>query len=179
MKKKLLLGISGSIAAHKTTTLVEKLAVDFEVQVFITKSAAQFVSPLTLEILSKNNVYIDVFDSEGTSVTHVKEAEECDLFIVAPASANTIGKMAGGIADNMLTCALMVADPKKVILCPAMNDNMFLNKRVQNNIEVLKQDGVRIIDPIPCLLASGKEGVGGLATNEQIIDVISKELKHL
>lgn len=176
MKKKLLLGISGSIAAHKTTALVEELAKDYEVKVFITESASKFVSPLALEILSKNNVHKDVFDSFDDRITHVYEAEECDLFLVAPASANTIGKMAGGIADNMLTAALMVADPEKIVICPAMNNNMYYNKRVQNNLRVLKQDGVKIIDPIECTLASGKIGIGGLVPIANIIEYIDLRL---
>ncbi len=174
MKKKLLLGVSGSIAAHKATMLVEQLVEEYEVKVFITESACKFVSPLTLEILSKNDIHQDVFDSFDKRITHVEEAEECDIFLVAPASANTIGKMAGGIADNMLTAALMVADPEKVILCPAMNNNMYSNKRVQHNLQVLKDDGVTIIEPIECRLASGQIGLGGLAKNDQIIEQLNQ-----
>lgn len=172
--KKLLLGISGSVAAHKTSILVEQLASVYEVKVVLTDSASKFVSPLALEILSKNNVHIDVFDSFDNRITHVEDANEADLIVVAPASANTIGKMANGIADNMLTALLMVADPTKVVLCPAMNENMYLNKRVQNNIEVLKGDGVHVVEPIECLLASGDIGIGGLATNQTILETIEK-----
>lgn len=174
MKKKLLFGISGSVAAHKTSVLIEELASEYEVKVLITESASKFVSPLTLEILSKNNVHVDVFDSFDNRITHVEDANEADLFVVAPASANTIGKMANGIADNMLTASLMVADPSKVVLCPAMNDKMYLNKRVQANLETLKEDGVHVIEPVECVLASGDIGIGGLATNETIISTIKK-----
>lgn len=173
--KNLLLGISGSVAAHKTSILLEALATEYNVKVILTESASKFVSPLALEILSKNNVHIDVFDSFDSRITHVEDANEADLIVVAPASANTIGKMANGIADNMLTATLMVANPQKVVLCPAMNENMYLNKRVQNNIKVLKEDGVNVIEPIECLLASGDIGIGGLASNETIIETI----KHL
>lgn len=174
MKKKLLLGISGSVAAHKTTILVEELAKEYDVKVILTASASKFVSQLTLEILSGNKVHVDVFDSYDNRITHVQDANEADLFVVAPTSANTIGKMANGIADNMLTATLMVADPTKVVLCPAMNDNMYANKRVQSNLAVLKADGVTEIEPIECVLASGDIGVGGLATNQTIIDTIRK-----
>lgn len=172
--KNLLLGISGSIAAHKTTILVEELAKEYNVKVLLTASASKFVSPLSLELLSKNNVHIEVFDSFDQRITHVEDANDADLIVVAPASANTIGKMANGIADNMLTASLMVADPNKVVLCPAMNENMYLNKRVQNNLEVLKSDGVHVIEPIECLLASGDVGIGGLATNQTIIETIKQ-----
>lgn len=174
MKKKLLFGISGSVAAHKTSVLVEELALKYDVKVLITESASKFVSPLSLEILTKNNVHIDVFDSFDNRITHVEDANEADLFVIAPASANTIGKMANGIADNMLTASLLVADPSKVVLCPAMNDKMYLNKRVQTNLKVLRSDGVHVVEPIECVLASGDTGIGGLATNQTIIEIIDQ-----
>lgn len=172
--KNLLLGISGSVAAHKTSILVEELAQEYNVKVLLTESASKFVSPLALELLSKNKVHVDVFDSFDNRITHVEDVTDADLIVVAPASANTIGKMANGIADNMLTASLMVADPTKVVLCPAMNDNMYTNRRVQANLQVLKDDGVVVIEPIECLLASGATGIGGLATNQTIIQTIEE-----
>lgn len=177
MKKKILLAVCGSIAAHKATSLVEELTSDYQVKVLLTASAEKFVSPLTLEILSKNKVHVDVFDSHDTRITHVEEALEADVVVVAPASANTIAKVAHGISDNMITASLLVADPNKVILCPAMNDNMYRNKRFVANLEILKGDGYTEVPPIECVLASGAIGIGGLATNAQIIDAIRKKIK--
>lgn len=172
--KKIIFGISGSVASHKTTILVEQLAKEYEVKVVLTSSASKFVSPLALEILSKNDVHIDVFDSFDKRITHVEDANEADLIVVCPASANTIGKMANGIADNMLTALLMVASPEKVVLCPAMNDKMYTNKRVQANLKILKTDGVHEVEPVECMLASGEIGVGGLAPNSQIISKVNE-----
>ncbi len=174
--KKILVGVSGSVAAHKLTILVEKLACDYEVKIVLTQSASKFVSQLSLEILSKNKVHIGVFDDYEQKITHVEDTSEADLILIAPASANTIGKVANGIGDNMLCASLLVADPHKVIMCPAMNDKMYTNKRVQANIQTLKEDGVTFIDPIECVLASGDVGIGGLAKNETIISEIKKRL---
>lgn len=176
MKKRVLLGVSGSVAAHKSTALVERLSADYDVKVVLTTSASKFVSKLTLEILSANNVHVDVFDSYDHRITHVEDAVEADIVVIAPASANTIAKMAHGMADNMLTASLLVADPSKVILCPAMNDNMYRNKRVQANLQLLKNDGVTEICPIECRLASGQIGIGGLAEVETICQVIADRL---
>lgn len=176
MKKKILLGVSGSVAAHKSTTLVEELAKEYDVKVMLTESASKFVSKLTLEILSKNHVHVDVFDSFDNRITHVEDAEDADLVLIAPASAHTIGKIAHGIADNMLTASMLVADPEKVLFCPAMNDNMYRNKRLQANINILKGDGMTEIEPIECILASGKPGIGGLATNEMILEAVKTKL---
>ncbi|WOO89627.1 flavoprotein [Mollicutes bacterium LVI A0078] len=176
MKKKLLVGVSGSIAAHKTTRLVEELAKDYDVKVVLTKSASKFVSELSLELLSKHKVHVDVFDSYDDRVTHVEDAKEADLVLIVPASANTIGKIANGIADNMLTASVMVAKPNKVVLCPAMNDNMYTNKRVQANLQILKEDGMHIIDPIECTLTSGDIGIGGLAEDKTILEYVKNNI---
>lgn len=177
MKKKLLVGVSGSVAAHKSSSIIEELAKDYEVKVVLTESASKFVSKLTLEILSKNHVHVDVFDSFDNRITHVEDADEADLVLIVPASAHTIGKIANGIADNMLTACMTVADPNKVLFCPAMNNNMYRNKRVQANMEVLKADGMTEIEPIECILASGKTGIGGLATTETILAAVEAKLK--
>lgn len=176
MRKKILLGISGSVAAHKIPRLVEKLVESYDVKVVISKNATRFVSVETLEIISSQKVHVSVFDSYDNRVTHVEDAREADLFVIAPASANTIGKLANGIADNMLCASFLVADPSKVVICPAMNDKMYYNKRVQANLKTLKDDGVREIKPIECRLASGDFGIGGLAEDQEIIEVISSLL---
>ncbi|WOO87139.1 flavoprotein [Mollicutes bacterium LVI A0039] len=178
MKKKILLAVCGSVAAHKTTMLVEELTVEYDVQVVMTKSASKFVSPLTLEILSKKNVHIDVFDSFDHRITHVQDALDADVIVVAPASANSIAKIAHGIADNMLTAMLLVANPNKVLICPAMNDNMYTNKRFQSNLQVLKADGYTEVPPVECMLASGEMGIGGLAPNNHIITRVEEKLQQ-
>lgn len=174
--KRLLIGVSGSIAAHKATRIVEELSHEYEVHVVLTKSASEFVSPLTLKLLSKNEVYIEVFDGDHDEVTHIELVRNSDLILIAPASANTIGKYAAGIGDNMLTSALFVADPSKVIIAPAMNEKMYLNPIVQRNINTLKEFGVKEIPPVECLLANGDYGLGGLAPLEELKKVIRENI---
>ncbi len=176
MKKKIIIGISGSIAAHKIPLLVEELVKDYDVQVVMTKAACEFVSKTTLEIISKKEVFIEATDGQIGSVNHVEDALNADLIVIMPASANTIGKFQYAIADNMLTAMLTVADPSKVVICPAMNENMYMNKRVKRNIELLKADGVALIEPIECVLASGDVGIGGLATNDTILNYVKERL---
>ncbi|MFV0555826.1 MAG: flavoprotein [Lactovum sp.] len=177
MKKNILLGITASIAAHKLPSIVEKLREDYNIYVVMTENACQFVSPLTLEVLSQNKVKISLYSGEQTKVDHVELAQNTDLILIAPASTNLIGKYANGIADNLLTSILMVANPKKVILCPAMNDNMYQHPIVQENLQKLKRFSVKEIEPIDCLLASGKRGKGGLAPFEIIKSGIDDHFK--
>lgn len=176
MKKKLILGISASIAAHKLPAMVEELTGDYDIQVVMTQNSRQFVSPIALEVLSKREVKVDTFNGKHTQVDHVEFVLGADLFVVAPASTNLIGKYANGIADDILTTMLMVMPTEKVIICPAMNENMYSNPIVRANIQKLKAYGVKEVEPVECLLASGKIGNGGLAPLEHIKIAIENEL---
>ncbi len=176
MKRKIIIGISASIAAHKMTSLVEMLTEKYNVQVVLSANAKQFVSPITLEALSKNKVLSETFEGDHTIVHHVSAVAESDLVVIVPASASTIGKYANGIGNDILSTVLLVADPNKVLIAPAMNDAMYLNPIVQANINRLKQFGVKEIMPIEAKLANGKCGIGCLPPLAQIAKEIDNRL---
>ncbi len=167
--KNILLGVCGSIAAHKTPGLVEELSKRYNVYVVITESATNFVSKMALGIISGNEVLVGI--TEVTSIE--KLLKEIDLVLVAPISANTIGKLANGLIDNSLCTVLNKIEKNKIIICPAMNPRMYNQAIMKNNLNTLKKQGITIVEPIECVLASGDLGVGGLATNEQIIKKVS------
>lgn len=176
----ILYGVSGSISAYKSPLLLrEFVKKGANVNTLITESAKKFVTKLTLQNLSKNHVIDDMFDEsfqfEGS--WHIKLAHDADLFIVAPASATTIGKIANGICDNALT-AIAVALPENVhkLVCPAMDSTMWLNSAVQRNISLLKNYGFTVIEPEKGELASGIIGKGRLPEISNIINFIEKEL---
>ncbi len=176
--KKIILGVTGSIAAYKSCQIVTKLIRQkADVIVIMTERAKQFITPITLQTLSGNRVVTDLWTLNSMqTVEHIALAEEADLLLIAPATANIIGKLASGIADDMLTCvALATLSPK--LICPAMNKNMFENSIVQNNISELKQRGYRFVEPDIGRLASGIEGKGRLADIDKIIDEVIKILK--
>ncbi|MDR0846249.1 MAG: phosphopantothenoylcysteine decarboxylase [Lactobacillales bacterium] len=170
--KTITLGVSGSVAAHKAGLIAEMLTqAGYNVRVAMTPGAAAFITPLTLEVVSRNHVYSVVTDEYvNGKVAHVDLAQSCDLFLIVPASANTIGKIANGIADSMLTAiasAVPVSTPK--LFAPAMNDQMYANPAVAKNIDTLKERGYQIIEPQVGILASGKKGNGNLADFETIL----------
>jgi phosphopantothenoylcysteine decarboxylase/phosphopantothenate--cysteine ligase len=171
--KRVLLGVSGSIAAYKAVDLLRRLMEQgAEVRVAMTASAEKFVSRLTFETLSRRPVLYDEFAGRDQgAIGHIEITDGLDLALVAPATANIIGKIAAGIADDALTSALMALDCPLVI-APAMNDRMYCNPRLQRNITVLKDCGVRFVDPCSGSLACGTVGQGRLAD----IDVIIQEL---
>lgn len=173
MKKTIVIGVTGGIAAFKACQLVSDLVkLDFDVHVIMSKHALEFVGPLTFETLSNHKVHIDMFDRNFQhDVTHISLAKKADVFCIVPATANTIGKLACGIADDMLTTTFMATTAKKII-CPAMNTNMYANPIVQENIEKLKQHGVCIVEPESGLLACKDVGVGKLASIEEIKETI-------
>ncbi len=175
--KKIIVGVTGSIAAYKACELVRNLVKkDAEVQVVMTKNASRFITPLTLQTLSGNRVADDAFDLEWESkIGHIHLADTTDLIVVAPASASFIGKLANGITDNLLT-TVIVASKAKVIICPAMNVNMYGNTLVSENIEKLKKAGYLVVEPYEGDLACGWEGKGRLADIEDISLEIEKEL---
>ena len=168
MKKKLIIGITGSIAAFKSVQLISDLSKEnYEIDVLMTPSAAKFVTPLSIQALTKRKVYIDVFDDDPGTITHVDIVKNADAFIVVPASATTMAKLAYGIADNMLTAAFLAATCPKLI-APAMNVHMYENNATQRNIDTLKNDGVLFIEPGTGLLACGDVGKGKLADYNSI-----------
>ena len=175
----IVIGITGGIAAYKACGIVSFLKSEgANVDVIMTKNACQFITPLTLEKLSKNKVITDMFESpDYYDVKHVSLAKKADLFLIVPATANIIGKVANGIADDMLSTTIM-ATRAPVVFAPAMNDGMYQNPIVQDNIKKLKSYGYKIIHPVVGRLACGDEGCGKLPKNEDIIDYIRVLVKE-
>lgn len=174
--KTVLLGVSSSIAAYKTCNLARMLTkLGAEVHVSMTPNTQNFVHPLTFETLTQHKCLIDTFDRNFEySVEHVSIAKKADVVMIAPASANVIGKLANGIADDMLTTTVM-ACPAKKIIAPAMNHNMYHNPIVQDNIEKLKRFGYEIIEPVKGMLANRDIGVGKLPDEETLLEYILRE----
>ena len=175
--KTIVLGITGSIAAYKAADMTSKLVqAGAEVRVVMTKSATEFISPLTFRSLTNRPVVTDMFElASEFSLEHVGLAEAADIVAIAPATANIIAKLAAGIADDIL-CATVLATTAPVIVAPAMNVNMFQNSISQDNLAKLKARGFTIVDPAYGRLASGKIGLGRLAEVEQIIGTIKQVL---
>lgn len=178
-KKTVLLGISGSIAAYKIANLARMLKKSgYDVYVLMTENAQNFIHPLTLETLTQNKCLIDTFDRNFEySVEHVSIAKKADVVLLAPASANVIGKIANGIADDMLTTTVM-ACTCKVIISPAMNHNMFHNPIVQDNINKLKHFGYEIIPPDSGMLANGDLGDGRMPDEDILYNYIYREIAY-
>ena len=173
--KHVLLGVTGSIAAYKAAEIANILTKQgCEVDVILTKSAQEFITPLTFQTLTKRKVYTKMFDEILVNeVEHISLAKRADVCVVAPATANLIGKLASGIADDMLTTVLTA-----VILCPAMNTAMYENEIVQENISRLKKHGTLFIEPKEGLLACGDLGRGALAEVETITETVLRYLKE-
>lgn len=177
--KKVVLGVSGGIAAYKAVELLRFLSKEgAEVYVVMTENAKQFVTPLTFEALSGHPVYHEIFGSQASaSMEHIRAAENADLMIVAPATANSIGKMAHGLADDPLS-TLFSAFAGPVLVAPAMNDKMWGNPAVQENIRILKKRGVGIVEPEAGELACGTVGLGRLAEPERLLEAVCKCLNR-
>jgi phosphopantothenoylcysteine decarboxylase / phosphopantothenate---cysteine ligase len=171
--KNILLCVTGGIAAYKAAALTSQLAQrGANVKVMMSESACKFIAPLTFQALSRNEVYIDTFDEKNPAViAHIDVADWADLVLVAPATANTIGKLAHGIADNMITTTLL-ATKAPVWIAPAMNVHMYEHPAVQANIETLYRFGYRFIEPSEGYLACGYVGKGRLEEPEKIIENI-------
>ena len=169
--KTVVLGVTGSIAAYKIANLARMLVKQHcEVHVLMTQNATNFINPITFETLTKHKCLIDTFDRNFEfSVEHVALAKAADVVMIAPASANVIGKIANGIADDMLTTTVM-ACPCKKIVSPAMNHNMFHNPIVQDNIEKLKHYGYEIVEPAHGMLANGDMGDGRMPDEELLFE---------
>ncbi len=174
----ILLGVTGSIAAFKAADLTAGLTQGgAEVTVIMTESAQRFVAPLTFETLARRPVITSMWVRTGeVGPVHVELAEWADLLVVAPATANFIGKLAHGIADDMLSC-MAITMTRPPLIAPAMNDNMYRHPAVQENIRTLRRRGCTFVGPVVGRLASGKIALGRLSDVEDIISAIRRALK--
>ena len=177
--KTVVLGVTGGIAAYKMPNVARMLKkMHCNVHVIMTQNATNFITATTFETLTQHKCLIDTFDRNFEfSVEHVAIAKQADLVLIAPATANVIGKIAGGIADDMLTTTVM-ACTCKILIAPAMNHNMYHNSIVQENIEKLKRHGYEIIDPVCGMLANGDTGDGKLPSEETLVSYVVRELAH-
>lgn len=175
--KCVVIGVSGGVAVYKALEVISRLRKkDIEVRVIMTESAQKFVTPLSFQSLSQNMVTTDMFDEpKAWEIQHISLAKKADLMLVLPATANIIGKVANGIADDMLSTTIM-ATKAPVVFAPAMNTNMYENPIVQNNIEKLKSFGYEFIEPASGRLACGDVGAGKLADVEDIYGFVLKTL---
>lgn len=175
--KTVVLAVSGSIAAYKIANLARMLKkLHCNVQVLMTRNATQFIHPITFETLTGNKCLIDTFDRNFQySVEHIALAKQADVVMVAPASANVIGKIANGIADDMLTTTVMACTCKKIV-APAMNHNMYHNPIVQDNLQKLTRFGYEVIAPATGMLANGDIGDGRMPEEEALLWYILKEI---
>lgn len=175
--KTVVLGVTGSIAAYKIANLASMLSkLHADIQVLMTENATNFINPITFETLTGHKCLIDTFDRNFQySVEHVALAKRADVVLIAPASANVIGKMANGIADDMLTTTVL-ACPCKKIISPAMNTNMYENPIVQDNLDKLKRFGMEVIEPDVGLLACKDVGAGKMPSEEVLLQYILKEI---
>lgn len=176
-KKCVVVGVSGGIAVYKALEVVSLLKKsDFDVRVIMTKASTEFVTPLSFQSLSQNMVITDMFDEpKAWEIQHISLAKRADLMLVVPATANIIGKVANGIADDMLSTTIM-ATKAPVVFAPAMNTNMYDNIIVQNNIEKLKSFGYSFIEPASGRLACGDEGKGKLEDPKVIVEYVKSAL---
>ena len=178
MSKCVVIGVAGGIAVYKALDVISALRKkDIEVHVIMTESASKFVNPLTFQSISQNMVITDMFaEPKAWEIQHISLAQKADLMLIAPATANIIGKVANGIADDMLSTTIMAAAKAKVIFAPAMNTNMYENRIVQGNIEKLKSYGYEFIEPASGRLACGDIGIGKLADVNTIVERVLAEL---
>ncbi|NFV14146.1 bifunctional phosphopantothenoylcysteine decarboxylase/phosphopantothenate--cysteine ligase CoaBC [Clostridium sporogenes] len=176
-KKCVVLGVTGGIASYKALDIVSKLKkLNYDINVIMTKSALKFIQPLPFQSLSGNMVSKDMFEEpKAFEIQHISLAKKADMILVAPATANIIGKVANGIADDMLSTTIMAATCP-VVFAPAMNTNMYNNPIVQNNIEKLRKLGYKFIEPTSGRLACGDVGEGKLADIEDIVEIVDSML---
>ncbi len=176
--KQIILGITGSIAAYKAADIASRLTKNnILVHTIMTASGTKFITPLTLQTLTKNKVYTDMFEEiYYPDVRHISLAQKADCCVIAPATANIIGKLASGIADDMLSTVIMAIRDKPVIICPAMNTAMYENPVTQNNMDKLRAYGYQFVDPKESRLACGDLGKGALAEVETIVASVKKAI---
>lgn len=180
MKKNIVVGVSGGIACYKAVEIVNDLVKKgYEIHVIMTESATQFVTPLTFQTLSNNKVVTEMFDKiEKWDTEHITLAKKADLFLIVPATANIIGKIAHGIADDMLSTTVM-ATKAPVVIAPAMNVAMWENPIVQNNIHLLKTYGYDILETEYGRLACGDMGSGKLLSWEKIVAYVEAKISSI
>lgn len=171
--KTIVLGVTGGIAAYKAVSLCSALVqAGAEVRVIMTESATKFVTPLTFQVISRQSVMVDTFDERDASkVAHIDLADRADLVVIAPATGNIIAKMAYGLADDMLSTTLL-ATTAPIMVAPAMNVHMYAHTAVQQNMNILRERGVRFIEPGEGQLACGYVGKGRLAEPEEIMNIV-------
>jgi len=180
MKTNIVLGVTGSIAAHKAADLASLLTKqEFAVRVVMTADAQKFVTPLPFKTLSRHPVVTDLYDEEeGWQPTHIKLADEADLLLIAPATAQLIARLAQGFADDALTCIALALNPQaKLLIAPAMNGKMWRHPATQANVALLKRRGAEFIGPDEGLLSCGYEGVGRLWPVEKIAERAAQLLR--
>lgn len=174
--KQVVLGVTGSIAAYKSADILRRLMErGYDVTVIMTKEAEEFITPLTFAALSGKQVYSGMFDGgkDAWSMPHIHLAQDADVLLIAPATANVIGKLAHGLADDLLTC-VAIATKAQIVIAPAMNTEMFENKIVQENCKKLRSLGFKLIEPTSGKLACGITGVGHLADVDDIVKTVEK-----
>ncbi|WP_324825607.1 flavoprotein [Sinanaerobacter sp. ZZT-01] len=176
--KHVLLGVTGSIAAYKAADAANQLTKDgYSVDVIMTESAVKFITPLTFQSLTKRKVYTDMFEEIVPSeIKHISLAKRAEVCVIAPASANMIGKLAAGIADDFLSTVMMAVRDKPILLAPAMNTNMYENPIVQDNLQKLQRFGYQLIEPKEALLACGDLGKGAMADVSVIVEAVKKAI---
>jgi len=180
MSKNIVLGVTGSIAAHKAADLASLLTKQkVDVRVVMTADAQHFITPLPFKTLTRNPVVTNLYDEEeGWKPTHIRLADETDLLLIAPATANVIAKLANGFADDALTCIALALNPKaKLFIAPAMNGKMWLHPATQQNVTALKKCGAEFIGPDEGMLSCGYEGIGRLWPVEKIAERVLKALR--
>ena len=173
--KKVLLAVTASIAAYKAVEIIQQLQkYGYEVQVIMTKEVTKFIQPLTFEVISGKKVGVEVMEElTAGSIQHIDYGKECDAFLIAPATANIIGKLANGLADDLVsTTAIALPKDTPKYIAPAMNTKMYENAAVQRNLNTLVNDGYQIIEPREDKLACGDVGKGAMAKIEDIIKEI-------
>jgi phosphopantothenoylcysteine decarboxylase len=171
--KNIVLGVTGSIAAHKAVDIASQLTKDgFSVHVVMTADALRFITPLPFKTMSRHPVVTDLYDEEeGWKPAHIELADNADLLLIAPATANVIARLAHGLADDALTCiALAVKPSARILLAPAMNGKMWEHPATRQNVATLKARGVEFIGPDDGMLSCGYEGVGRLIPVEKIVE---------
>lgn len=177
--KNIVLGVCGGIAAYKACEIISLLKkAGANVDVIMTKNATEFITPLTVSTLAKSRAIVNEFEiPDMYSPEHISLARKADLILVAPATANIIGKVANGIADDMLSTTIM-ACTEKVVFAPAMNNNMYTNKIVQDNVKKLKDYGYEFVEPAVGELACGISGVGRLEKPKTIVEKVGQLLEE-
>ncbi|MCH3919478.1 MAG: phosphopantothenoylcysteine decarboxylase [Sphaerochaeta sp.] len=173
----IVLGVSGSIAAYKAADIAHRLVRQGDdVWVILSDGGAKFITPLTFQSLTGHPVAQDLFAGARSAVEHITLAKDADLLLIAPATANVIAKIATGVADDLLTTVVCAAWRKPVVICPAMNTQMYENPIVQKNVETLKRLGFGLVEPRESLLACGDLGKGALAEPEVIVATVNARL---